>query len=107
MTKNESIIFIGKLTPNMNKYLGALDEFCGQSVSTLIRNWWTKADYPLDLNKGKQGCIADMNDALVQGKLDLAVANAVKAIHVKGPKAKDTPHDFYSLGHCFSFTKKE
>ena len=87
MTKNDSIISVGKLTPKNKKYRMALDEFCGQSFSTSIRNWWSKAD-----QEGKHGCIAHMDDALVQAKLALAVATIIKAIHVKGPKAKDTPH---------------
>ena len=96
MTKDEKIKEIGGLLPKIKKFTKELEDFCGESLSTAIRLWYAKADFSFEPAKVKQGCLGDMKDAYTQGKLVLAVVNALKAIHVKGPKAKDTPHVVYT-----------
>ena len=91
MTKDENIKGIGGMLPKVKKFTKELEDFCGQTMCSGIRNWWMKSDYPIDPSKDKQGCLGDMHDAVLAAKLALAVAATVKTVYVKGPKAKETP----------------
>lgn len=91
LTKDEKLLGAGIIIQKVKKYKTCIDDHCGESTNTSLRGWHAKADYPLDKNE-KQGSLGDLSDVLLQAKLVLAVANAVKIIHFKGPKTKDSLH---------------
>ena len=56
--------------------------------SRSIRDWFRAAG-PSQDKTSAQGSCADLADGIVQAKLALAVAHAIKVVYLKEPKTKD------------------
>ena len=93
MIKSEKLLEVGKYVSKVKQYTSKIDDHCSASMNKEIRAWYKQAG-PSEDKKKTGGAVDLVVEAVVQGKLALAVATACKIAYFKGPKTKDV---FFSM----------